>query len=217
MRGRLFGASVVAVLLVAAVVLSGRQSPASGQAKPPVKKLDFPHVTPPPESSATAFKWMCEELTKRSGGALNVVFHGGTLLTKELEIMDAVKSGNVALGNPAGAACTVFPEMCVFLTPYLVRDYNHAYAMFNGEIGRNLDEIFQKKYKVKVLFFYDYGFRHFWNNRRPIATLSAADMEHVHVGPRFGRGTLKPLLRAPTQGKYLEVLEDDRRPAAGRR
>ena len=54
-------------------------------------------------------------------------------------------------------------------------------------------------------------------HRRPIATLSAADMEHVHVGPRFGRGTLKPLLRAPTQGKYLEVLEDDRRPSAGRR
>jgi prevent-host-death family protein len=54
-------------------------------------------------------------------------------------------------------------------------------------------------------------------NRRPIATLSAADMEHVHIGPRFGRGTIKPLLRAPTQGKYLEVLDDDRRPPAGRR
>src|SRR5207249_2758620 len=76
----------------------------------------------------------------------------------------------VAEGNPGGAACTVFPEMCVFLTPFLVRDYNHAYAMFNGEIGRNLDETFQKKYKLKVMFFYDYGFRHFWNNRRPINT-----------------------------------------------
>jgi len=184
MRGRLFGASVVAVLLVA-VVLSGGRSPAAGQAKPTPKKLDFPHVTPPPESSATAFKWMCEELTKRSGGALNVVFHGGTLLTKELEIMDAVKSGNVALGNPAGAACTVFPEMCVFLTPYLVRDYNHAYAMFNGEIGRNLDEIFQKKYKVKILFFYDYGFRHFWNNRRPITT--PADLKGLKLRVQQGR------------------------------
>jgi TRAP-type C4-dicarboxylate transport system substrate-binding protein len=65
-----------------------------------------------------------------------VVFHGGTLLGKELEIMDAVKSGNIAIGTPVGAACTVFPEMCVFLTPYLVRDYNHAYSMFNGEIGK---------------------------------------------------------------------------------
>ena len=52
--------------------------------------------------------------------------------------------------------------------------------------------------------------------RRPVASLSAADMEHVHIGARFGRGALKPVLRAPTQGKYLEVLEDDRRPASGR-
>jgi len=172
-------------LLVAVVALSGGRSPAVGQAKPAVKKLDFAHVTAPPESSAVAFKWMAEELTKRSGGALNVVFHGGTLLTKELEIMDAVKSGNVAMGDPGGAACTVFPEMCVFLTPFLVRDYNHAYAMFNGEIGRNLDETFQKKYKLKVLFFYDYGFRHFWNNRRPINT--PADLKGLKLRVQQGR------------------------------
>ena len=54
-------------------------------------------------------------------------------------------------------------------------------------------------------------------HRRPVATLSAADMEHVHIGPRFGRGALKPLLRAPTHGKYLEVLQDDRRTPGARR
>src|SRR5262249_30956115 len=27
---------------------------------------------------------------------------------------------------------------------------------------------FQEKYKVKVLFFYDYGYRHFWTNKSPI-------------------------------------------------
>ena len=142
MRG-LFSAVAAVVLLT--VALAGGRSPAVGQAKPAVKKLDLAHVTPPPESSGVVFKWMCEELTKRSAGSLNAVFHGGTLLTKELEIMDAVKSGNIAMGSPAGAACTVFPEMCVFLTPFLVRDYHHAYAMFNGEIGKNLDETFQKK------------------------------------------------------------------------
>ena len=47
-------------------------------------------------------------------------------------------------------------------------------------------------------------------HRRPVASLSAADMEHVHRGARFGRGTLKPLLRAPTHGKYLRALKDDR-------
>jgi prevent-host-death family protein len=53
-------------------------------------------------------------------------------------------------------------------------------------------------------------------HRRPVAILSAADTEHVHVGARFGRGALKPLLRAPTHGKYLEVLESDRRAPGSR-
>jgi tripartite ATP-independent transporter DctP family solute receptor len=96
-----------------------------------------------------------------------------------------VKSGNIAMGSPAGAACTVFPEMCVFLTPFLVRDYHHAYAMFNGEIGKSLDETFQKKYKLKVLFFYDYGFRHFWNNRRPINTPN--DLKGLKMRVQQGR------------------------------
>src|SRR5262245_66438194 len=99
--------------------------------------------------------------------------------------MNSVKSATVSIGNPGGAACTVFPDMCVFLTPYLVRDYQHAYAMFNGDIGRNLDETFQKKYKLKVLFFYDYGFRHFWNNRRPIAT--PADLKGLKMPVQQGR------------------------------
>jgi prevent-host-death family protein len=55
-------------------------------------------------------------------------------------------------------------------------------------------------------------------HRRPVASLSPANLEHVHIGRRFDRGAaLKPLLRAPTQGHYLSVLEDDRRPAPRRR
>ena len=47
---------------------------------------------------------------------------------------------------------------------------------------------------------------------RPVASLAAADMEYVHVGSRFGRRGVTPLLKGPTQGSYLEVLEQDRRP-----
>jgi len=177
--------SVAWVAVVAGVLLvaGGREAP--GQTKGTPRKLDLAHILPPPESGAIGFKYLAEEVTRRSRGTLNVVFHGGTLLTKELEIMDAVKSGNVAMGTPAGAACTVFPEMCVFLTPYLVRDYSHAYAMFNGEIGKSLDDTFQKKYNVKVIYFFDYGFRHFWNNRHPIIT--PADLKGLKMRVQQGR------------------------------
>src|SRR6266567_6611603 len=179
---RLARYAIAAVLVLAVAFIS---VPVQSQPKPGAKKLDFAFILAPPESSAVGFKWMAEEVTKRSGGSINMVFHGGTLLSKELEIMDAVKSGNVAVGSPAGAASTVFPELGVFLTPYLVRDYQHAYAMFNGQIGKDLDETFQKKYKVKILFFYDYGFRHFWNSKRPINT--PADLKGLKMRVQQGR------------------------------
>lgn len=53
-------------------------------------------------------------------------------------------------------------------------------------------------------------------HRRPVASLSQADLEHVHVGVLAGRASLKPLLRAATRGAYLEVLAEDRRPSGGR-
>ena len=143
------------------------KAPAFAQAQP--KKLVFAHVTASPESSAVAFEAMAKEVTERSNGELAMEFHGGTLLTKELEIINAVKAGNIAMGDPGGAAATVFPEMGVFLVPYLIASYDQAYKMFNGAVGDRLDKQFQDKYKLKVLFFYDYGFRHFWNSKRPIA------------------------------------------------
>jgi tripartite ATP-independent transporter DctP family solute receptor len=182
MRGLLRGLTLITLV---AVGIAGDIAVASGQAKPPVKKLDLAYLLSPPESGAVGLKFMAEEVTKRSKGTINMVFHGGTLLNKELEIMDAVKSGNVAVGSPLGAASTVFPEMGVFLTPYLVRDYQHAYAMFNGQIGRELDEKFQQKYKVKILFFFDYGFRHFWNSKRPINT--PADLKGLKMRVQQGR------------------------------
>ena len=150
----------------AAGILGLAKAPAFAQASP--KKLIFAHVTPEPESSAVAFAAMAKEVTERSKGELAMEFHGGTLLTKELEIINAVKAGNIAMGDPGGAAATVFPEMGVFLVPYLVASYDQAYKMFNGPVGERLDKNIQEKYKLKVLFFYDYGFRHFWNSKRPI-------------------------------------------------
>ncbi|HYM01407.1 MAG TPA: TRAP transporter substrate-binding protein [Stellaceae bacterium] len=148
-------------------VLAAGRGPAFAQGAAP-KKLIFAHINPPPESAAIAFDWMAKEVAPRSKGALEMEFYGSTLLTKELEIMNAVKSGNVAVGDPAGAAATVFPEMGVFLVPYLVRSYDQAYRLFNGKVGDALDQQFQTKYGLKVLCFFDFGYRHFWNTKRPI-------------------------------------------------
>ncbi|MEA2917190.1 MAG: hypothetical protein QOJ15_9271 [Bradyrhizobium sp.] len=150
---------------MAGILATGR-APAFAQTAP--KKLVFAHVNAAPESAAINFEWMAKEVNARSKGAIDMQFFGKTLIPQELEVMNAVKSGSIAIGSPSGAAATVFPEMGAFLVPYLVKDYAAAYAMFNGRIGDKLDKEFQDKYKLKNLCFYDFGFRHFWTSKKPI-------------------------------------------------
>jgi prevent-host-death family protein len=54
-------------------------------------------------------------------------------------------------------------------------------------------------------------------HRRAVAALAPAGSEHVHIGSRFGRARLKPALKGPTRGAYLDVLIEDRRPASNPR
>jgi tripartite ATP-independent transporter DctP family solute receptor len=150
---------------MAGIIATGR-APAFAQTAP--KKLVFAHINAVPESAAVAFDWMAKEVTAQSRGALEMQFFGKTLIPQELEVMNAVKSGSVAMGSPAGAAATVFPEMSALLVPYLVKDYASAYAMLNGRIGDTISKQIEDNYKLKVLCYFDYGFRHFWTSKKPI-------------------------------------------------
>src|SRR6202142_1870381 len=150
---------------MAGILAPGRR-PAFAQAQP--KKLVFAHINAVPRSAAVAFDWMAKELTARSNGALEMQFFGKTLIPQELEIMNAVKSGSIAMGSPAGAAATVFPEMGALLVPYLVKDYATAYAMLNGQIGDKLSKQIEDKYKLKVLCYFDYGFPPFLTPKKHI-------------------------------------------------
>jgi TRAP-type transport system periplasmic protein len=147
-------------------ILASGMAPTFARAE--AKKLVFAHINAVPESAAVAFDWMAGEVKKQSNGELDMQFFGSTLMSKELDIMNAVKSGNVAMGSPAGAAATIFPQMGVFLVPYFVKSYDQAYKMFNGPVGDQMDKDFQQKYGVKTLCYFDYGFRHFWTGKKPI-------------------------------------------------
>ena len=124
---------------------SARGAPAIAQSGGP-KKMILAHNSVPPERAATVFDWLCKELTTRSNGSWQVEYAGNTIFTKEIDIINAVKAGNIAMGTPVGAAATIFPEMGVFLVPYLVSSYNQAYNTLNGDVGDQLDKIFQEKY-----------------------------------------------------------------------
>lgn len=45
----------------------------------------------------------------------------------------------------------------------------------------------------------------------PVAKIGPAARAHVHRGPAVGTGRLQPAVRRSTKGRYLEVLDEDRR------
>ena len=184
---------------LAGILATGR-APAFAQTQP--KKLVFAHINANPESAAVAFDAMAKAVTERSKGALDMQFFGKTLIPQELEIMNAVKSGSIAMGSPAGAAATVFPEMGALLVPYLVKDYPSAYAMLNGRIGDKLNKEIEDKYKLKVLCYFDYGFRHFWTSKKPI------------VEPRDLRGAKIRVQQAKVFGDTINGLGGNAVPMA---
>src|SRR4029079_3621346 len=71
-------------------------------------------------------------------------------------------------GTPIGATASLFPEMGVFIVPYLISSYEQAYKTLDGKVGDQLTKVFIEKYQVKPLFYFDLGFRHFFNSKRPI-------------------------------------------------
>lgn len=147
-------------------ILALHQAPVFAQSQ--AKSMIVAHMNPLPESGALGMDFLAKAITERTKGEISAEFKGSTLLNKEIDVMNAVKAGNVAIGSPAGAAATLFPEMGAFMVSYLISSYEQAYRILNGKVGERLDKIFQEKYGVKILYFYDYGFRHFWLNKHPI-------------------------------------------------
>lgn len=49
-------------------------------------------------------------------------------------------------------------------------------------------------------------------HRKPVALITSVKEQHDLVGSRFGKWALKPLFKRPaTQGRYLSLLDADRR------
>ena len=149
-----------------AAILATGQAPAFAQAKP--KKMLIVYTTPPPDIPAVGLEWFTKAINERSKGEIEAQFEAGTVLTKEVEITNAVKAGNATIGTPIGATASLFPEMGVFIVPYLISSYQQAYKTLDGPVGEKLNKVFIDKYQVKPLFYFDLGFRHFFNSKRPI-------------------------------------------------
>jgi len=117
---------------------------------------------------AVGVEKFAENVTKKSGGKVNVQVYPAGQLLSDTEMNDSLLSGGVEIGvNSSTLWADIVPAMGIFDVPYAFTDYESAGKALNGELGDILREAMEEK-GAKVLMFADYGFVQFANNKHPL-------------------------------------------------
>ncbi|WP_298541861.1 TRAP transporter substrate-binding protein [uncultured Aquimarina sp.] len=111
-----------------------------------------------------------EKLEKKSNGTLKVKLYPSGQLGAERECLELLQIGSLDITKVSAAVLENFiTEYKVFSIPYLFRDRQHAFQVFDGTIG---DDMLTKgdKYRLRGLTFYDAGSRSFYTKEKSINT-----------------------------------------------
>jgi tripartite ATP-independent transporter DctP family solute receptor len=161
-------ALLLAVLLVAVPVLAA--------------ELTMGNVNPPKHGTALAAQQFADKVAELTGGKTKVIHHHSGALGGEREVAQQVQLGTVDL-TPVTAAplSTLVPEMSAFQLPYIFRDYQHVYAVLDGDdtVRRYYEPVMDKK-GFKLLAFFAAGYRGIYGHA-PINSLADVKGKKVRV------------------------------------
>ena len=112
-------------------------------------------------------KEFAKRVDAKSGGKVKVEVYPSSQLGNDKDMLQKMKLGQIDFFLPSSIMSSVTPEFGVFDMPYIIKDRAHAKRVLD-KMG---PEIFGPKAEakgVKIVGFWENGFRHVTNNVRPI-------------------------------------------------
>ncbi|RDY59303.1 TRAP transporter substrate-binding protein [Flagellimonas nanhaiensis] len=111
---------------------------------------------------------MGEDVETLSDGTLKMEIYPNQQLGTEREVVELLQIGSLDMTKVSGATLENFaPKIAVLGLPYLFRDRDHAFSVFDGPIGQELLDDAQQ-YWLKGLCFYDAGSRSFYTKDKSV-------------------------------------------------
>ena len=115
-----------------------------------------------------AMEFMGERLEALSDGKLKLQIYPSGQLGGERECLELLQIGSLDMTKVSAAVLENFiPEYKVFSVPYIFRDRQHSFDVFDGEIGERMLTL-GDKFRLRGLTFYDAGSRSFYMKAKPI-------------------------------------------------
>ncbi|MDR7866079.1 MAG: DctP family TRAP transporter solute-binding subunit [Sporomusaceae bacterium] len=175
------GLALAIVMLLTAVLTgcSGGNKPAKENAAPKGKVvLKLGHVSAPSHPYHVAAEAVAKEVAEKTKGAVEIQIFPSNQLGQQREMNEGLQLGSIDIVLTSSAVLAQFaPKVQVIDLPYIFRDREHAYKVFDGPLAK---EIFSGVNAVGTyVTTWENGVRHFMDNVRPIK--SPADMKGLKI------------------------------------
>ena len=146
-----------------------------------VYTLKWAHVSPEDnDKQSDNIKKLIERCNEESDGRLKIELHGNSVLGTEEESFEGIQMGTIEMGSLSTAAVSGFyPGILATSIPYLFKNREEAWDLFDSETGDWLAEQLEAATNVKVLGWGENGLRCFTTTDRQIKT--AADVKGLQI------------------------------------
>jgi tripartite ATP-independent transporter DctP family solute receptor len=169
-------------------------------------KLRFAHTVSTEDTAHKAILEFVKSVKEKTAGRVEIEVFPSAQLGNDPKVLEGVRLGTIDIGTTGNPFFTSFaPELNILDLPYLFRDYDHAYKILDGPIGRQLLDGLEK-HGLKGIGFLEIGFRNLTNNKRPVKTVEDVRGIKIRVVPNPAHVQAWKLLGAiPTPMPWPEV------------
>jgi len=137
-----------------------------------------------------AAKRFGELVRERSGGTIEVKTFAGGQMGGEKDNLEALKIGEIEMAVfGTYPIVTLAPKYSFFDAPFVFRDKDHVYKVWNGKLGDEVRDVFLKSHGVRSVGMMGRGYRHLTSN---VPIKSVDDLKGVKI--RMGQS--KPFIDA---------------------
>lgn len=132
--------------------------------------LKLAHGLPTDHPVHKAMEYMADRCKEISDGKLQIEIYAGGQLGSEQQCVELLQIGSLAITKVSAAVMESFTDDYKVLgLPYIFRDKEHGFKVFDGEIGKEL-LLSTENVWLRGLCFYDAGSRSFYTINKPIKT-----------------------------------------------
>ncbi|KYH33356.1 TRAP transporter substrate-binding protein [Neomoorella mulderi] len=199
---------IVMIMGLSGCGLSKSQPSEQGKANKETKiALKLGHIVTEKHSYHEGVLKFKELVEKNSNGQIEVQIFPNSSLGNERDLGEGLRIGTIEMALISTAVMQNFePALGVFDLPYILRDWDHAHKAQDGEAGQMAAKRLLEKQNIRVLSYYDQGFRHVLGIPKPINNIEDLKGYKIRLpeSPVF-IDTFKALGASPTTIPWSEV------------